>query len=47
MICPDCKRAILIVKYKIVDCKCGARLFASVVKGKLEIYNLKNKEGEK
>lgn len=46
MNCPVCETKILILKYKVVDCKCGAKLFASMVNGKLEIYNLKNDKGD-
>ncbi|TCU67532.1 hypothetical protein EV204_11283 [Tissierella praeacuta] len=41
MNCPKCNRKIDIKKNQTVDCRCGAKLLATQIKGKLEIFDLR------
>ena len=45
MKCPKCNRKIAIKKNQSIDCQCGAKLLATQIKGKLEIFDLR-KDGE-
>ncbi|WP_312907275.1 hypothetical protein [Tissierella praeacuta] len=45
MNCPKCNRKIDIKKNQTVDCRCGAKLLATLVKGNLEVFGLR-KDGK-
>ncbi len=44
MKCPKCNRDIGIKKNQSIDCQCGAKLLATLIKGKLEIFDLRKDE---
>ena len=44
MKCPRCGQEILIKKNLLYNCQCGARLLAILIKGKLEIFDLKKED---
>jgi DNA-directed RNA polymerase subunit RPC12/RpoP len=41
MKCPKCNRPVSLKKNTLVDCRCGARLLTTQIKGKLEIFDLR------
>lgn len=45
MKCPKCNRPVSLKKNQTIDCKCGAKLLAVQIKGKLEIFDLR-KDGK-
>ena len=45
MKCPNCRREVSIKKNQTVDCQCGAKLLATQIKGKLEVFDLR-KDGK-
>lgn len=40
MNCPNCRKTISIKKNQVLYCRCGAKLLATLIKGKLEVFNL-------
>lgn len=44
MKCPNCKTEIIIKKYALITCRCGANLLLVTVNGKEELHDLTLKE---
>lgn len=47
MICPNCKREIIIAKYKIVNCKCGRTLMLAEINKVKQLIDVTPDKGER